>query len=131
MLVLEKTSLTKRKLNKKKNQKSTIKIVAAPEDIKLLLNLLKRRGYTATEDHKDDILTLEEHLQDRHKGQTKQQLALRLARQRKDFTQKELSQMTKVSQARISDYERGAMQITLNAAKKFGNALDISYKLFL
>lgn len=53
------------------------------------------------------------------------------ARYKEGLTQKQLSKLTGIPQANISEMERGKRQIGVAIAKKLGKALDINYKVFL
>jgi DNA-binding XRE family transcriptional regulator len=57
--------------------------------------------------------------------------ALAGARYREDLTQIELSKLTGIPQRHISEMENGKRTIGKEMAKRLGNALNISYKVFL
>jgi DNA-binding XRE family transcriptional regulator len=53
------------------------------------------------------------------------------ARGKEGVTQRELSRMTGIPQRHISEMENGKRPIGKETAKKLGDALNISYKVFL
>ena len=57
--------------------------------------------------------------------------ALAGARYREGLTQMELSELTGIPQRHISEMENGKRTIGKEMAKRLGNALNISYKVFL
>lgn len=58
-------------------------------------------------------------------------VSLRAARRREGLTQKELADLSGISQAHISLMERGKMSIGVTRAKRLGKALNAGYKIFL
>ncbi len=57
--------------------------------------------------------------------------ALSGARYREELTQIQLSELTSIPQRHISEMENGKRPIGKEMAKRLGNALNISYKVFL
>lgn len=53
------------------------------------------------------------------------------ARGKEGLTQKQLSEATGIPQGHISAMENGKRQIGVKVAKKFGEALNINYRVFL
>ena len=53
------------------------------------------------------------------------------ARDKEDLTQKEFSGITGIPQCHISEMENGKRPIGVKTAKKFGEALNINYRVFL
>ncbi|WP_304081952.1 helix-turn-helix domain-containing protein [Maridesulfovibrio ferrireducens] len=74
----------------------------------------------------EEIITVDEAFPDVTPGDL-----LRGARFREDMTQIELAAATGIHKNNISEMERGVRPITLEMAKKLGEALNISYKSFL
>ncbi|MFZ0614098.1 MAG: helix-turn-helix transcriptional regulator [Desulfobacterales bacterium] len=64
-------------------------------------------------------------------GDSPQHIALRGARKKEGLTQAELSRLTGIPQGHISAMENGKRAIGREIAKKLGEALTISYKVFL
>lgn len=58
-------------------------------------------------------------------------MALRGLRTREDITQKELAARLGIRQHHVSEMEKGVRPITLEMAKRIGEAYNISYKVFL
>jgi ribosome-binding protein aMBF1 (putative translation factor) len=58
-------------------------------------------------------------------------ITLRGARTKEAMTQKELSEKAGIPQGHISAMENGKRMIGKRIAQKLGNALDVSYKVFL
>lgn len=58
-------------------------------------------------------------------------VCLRGARYKENITQKQLSEMTGISQCHISEMENGKRQIDVKTAKKLAKVLNVGYKVFL
>ncbi|NDV25931.1 helix-turn-helix domain-containing protein [Desulfovibrio sp. JC010] len=77
-------------------------------------------------DEGEEIVTVDEAFPDVTPGDL-----LRGARFREDMTQAQLSAATGIHKNNISEMERGVRNITIEMAKKLGEALNVSYKHFL
>ena len=58
-------------------------------------------------------------------------MALRGLRVKEGITQKELAERLGIKQHRVSEMEKGRRAISVEMAKRIGEAYDISYKVFL
>jgi len=58
-------------------------------------------------------------------------ITLRGARVKEGFTQKKLSELAAIPQGHISEIENGKRPIGVKIAKKLGETLNVSYKVFL
>jgi len=65
------------------------------------------------------------------KDEPNSSVALRGARAKEGLTQKELAELTGIPQGHISDMENGKRSIGKVRAKRLGEVLKISYKVFL
>jgi len=74
----------------------------------------------------EELYTGEEVFPEGHPG-----MALRGLRTREGITQKELAARLGIRQHHVSEMEKGIRPITLEMAKRIGEAYNISYKVFL
>lgn len=77
-------------------------------------------------EEREELYTGREVFPEGHPG-----MALRGLRTREDITQKELAARLSIRQHHVSEMEKGVRPITLEMAKRIGEAYNISYKVFL
>ncbi len=90
------------------------------------IEAMKKYGFVITSDSIPWRDALSEHEKENLPGNI-----LAGARDREGITQKELSNLTGIPQAHISQMENGKRPIGPVIAKKLGKALNIGYKVFL
>jgi len=91
-----------------------------------LENILALTDLRHVNDQGEELYTIEEVFPDAHPG-----TALRGLRVREGITQKQLAERIQIKQNRVSELENGVRPISIDMAKKIGNAFGISYKVFL
>jgi DNA-binding XRE family transcriptional regulator len=74
----------------------------------------------------EELFTSDEVFPDAHPG-----MALQGLRVKEDLTQMELASRLGVKQHRVSEMETGKRPISVEMAKRIGQAFNISYKVFL
>ena len=106
------------------------KLIGPAEKKDEAIKALMKLGFSSKQEDTSDSLTWEqafpEYSEDELPG-----IALSGARYREGLTQKQLSELTGISQSHISEMEKGKRAIGVKIAKKFGKALNINYKVFL
>jgi DNA-binding XRE family transcriptional regulator len=93
--------------------------------IHTLLELAKLSPRPVNEDG-EELYTGDEVFPEGHPG-----MALRGLRTREGITQKELAARLGIRQHHVSEMEKGIRPITLDMAKRIGEAYKISYKVFV
>jgi hypothetical protein len=76
-------------------------------------------------------ITADEFFEKYFPGESKPGVCLRSARNTRDFTQKQLSELTGIPQRHISEMEHGKRTIGRERAKILAKALDVDYRVFL
>ena len=105
---------------------SEIRFIGPTEKISSAIEALSSLGFTSVSDSVPWEECFPEYTSAQLPG-----VALAGARSRLNMTQKNLSELTGIPQRHISEMERGKRPIGKESAKKFGAALNISYKVFL
>jgi len=103
-----------------------ITLTGPPGKKNKIINFAKKQGYLDT----SDLVPWEEVFPDDNKEKECGEILAGI-RYREDLTQKELAELTGISQAHISEMENGKRPITKNMALKFSKALNVGYKVFL
>jgi antitoxin component HigA of HigAB toxin-antitoxin module len=106
----------------------TIPTADAGKIMETIRGVLSHSGHTIRRINEDgeELFSSEEIFPDAHPG-----TALRGLRVREGITQKELADRLCIRQHRVSEMERGIRAISVDMAKRIGEAYNISYKVFL
>jgi plasmid maintenance system antidote protein VapI len=90
--------------------------------------VLKLAGHTVRQINEDgeELYSAAEVFPEAHPG-----MALRGLRVKEDITQKELAERLGIKQHRVSEMEKGVRSISVDMAKRIGEAYNVSYKVFL
>jgi DNA-binding XRE family transcriptional regulator len=106
----------------------TVSTIDAEKIMETIKSALSYSGHTIRRINEDgeELFSSEEVFPDAHPG-----TALRGLRVREGVTQKELAERLGIRQHRVSEMERGIRQISIDMAKRIGEAYNISYKVFL
>jgi DNA-binding XRE family transcriptional regulator len=106
----------------------TVPTVEAGIIMETIQSALSRSGHTVRRINEDgeELFSSEEVFPDAHPG-----TALRGLRVREGVTQKELGERLGIHKRCVSEMERGVKSISMDMAKRIGEAYNISYKVFL
>lgn len=90
--------------------------------------VLELAGHTVrcVNDEGEYLYSAKEVFSDVHPG-----MLLRGLRVKEGITQKELAERLGITQTRVSEMEKGTRNISIDMAKRIGEAYNISYKIFL
>ena len=90
--------------------------------------VLQLAGHTVRRVNEDgeELYTHEEVFPEAHPG-----MALRGLRVKEGITQKELAERLGIKQHRVSEMEKGVRPISVDMAKRIGEAYNVVYKVFL
>lgn len=97
----------------------------ADKVLKVMKDILELADLHETDDD-DQLYSIDEVFPDASPG-----MALRGLRAREGITQKQLADLIKIKQTRVSEMENGIRPISVEMAKKIGKAFGVSYKVFL
>ncbi len=74
----------------------------------------------------EEVVSLKDIFPNKHPG-----MVLKGFRLRDDLTQRQLADLLKISQSRVSDLESGARAVSKSMAERLAKVFNISYKAFL
>jgi DNA-binding XRE family transcriptional regulator len=106
----------------------TVPTADASQVLEAIENILSCAGHTVRRVNEDgeELFSSEEVLTEATPG-----MALLGLRVREGITQKELAERLGIKQHRVSEMERGIRRISMDMAKRIGEAYNISHKVFL
>lgn len=103
-----------------------LRFIGPSENRDKAINALQSLGFSNV----SDLIPVEELFEDFDEDSLPG-VALLGARTKEDITQKQLSQLTGIPQGHISEMENGKRTIGKKRAKVLGDALGVSYRVFL
>ncbi len=103
-----------------------ITIIGPAENREQVISGVKKFGYSDTSDSVPWREAFPEHDENNEAGE-----CLTGSRHKEGLTQRELSEKTGIPQRHISEMENGKRPIGKKTAKKFGEILNVDYRVFL
>ena len=101
------------------------------EVIRLLHRLQKSGKVIEFPSRKEELVSPNEAFSDLYEATSKQAVMLRASRNKKGWTQKELAEKLEITQADVSNMEKGRRAISKAMAAKLGGIFGTDYRVFL